>query len=265
MRLCAAAVDNGLMSEPQDRRVLRLQGASNFRDLGGYRGHEGRTVRWRTLFRSDHLGRLTPEDEAALMALGLQRVLDFRGEHERAAMPNRLAAAAQHALGIEPTVVQRLQDLAAAGQRLSAAVAVELMKELYRALVNDQAHRFAELFEHLLHSDTPLVFHCTAGKDRTGLAAALILHALGVPRDVVVQDYLLTNALYQPPPLPHSDTPAEALAVLWRVQTGFLEAAFEALQADHGGIERYLEQRLHVGPAARKALAERYLERGPSP
>lgn len=253
------------MADADDRseelRVLRLQGASNFRDLGGYRAHEGRTVRWRKIFRSDHLGRLTPEDEAALSALGLRRVLDFRGQQERAAMPNRLSSAAQHALGIEPTVVQRMQDLAAAGQRMTAALAVELMKELYRALVHDQAHRFAELFEHLLQTDTPVVFHCTAGKDRTGFAAALILHALGVPREVVLQDYLLTNALYQPPPVPpHTDTPAEALAVLWRVQADFLGAAFETLEAAHGGIDRYLEQRLRVGPAERAVLMERYLE-----
>lgn len=248
------------MSEAQDRRVVRLRGASNFRDLGGYDTQDGRQVRWGRLFRSDHLGRLTPEDEGALAALGVQRVLDFRGEQERAAVPNRLAAAQHHALGIEPTVVQRLQDLTAAGQRLSAAVAEELMKELYRALVSDQAHRYAEFFEHLLDTDTPLVFHCTAGKDRTGFAAALTLHALGVPREVVLQDYLLTNALYQPPSLPRSDTPREALAVLWRVQTGFLEAAYEALDADHGGMDRYLEQRLGVTQAAREALARKYLE-----
>jgi protein-tyrosine phosphatase len=105
------------------------------------------------------------------------------------------------------------------------------------------------------------VFHCTAGKDRTGFAAALVLHALGVPRAVVMQDYLLTNALYQPPPLlARTDTPAEALAVLWRVQAGFLEAAFDALEADHGSVDQYLQQRLRMGPAARQALAERYLE-----
>ena len=248
------------MSESEDLRVLRLQGASNFRDLGGYRGHEGRKVRWRRIFRSDHLGRLTPEDEARLSALGVGRVLDFRGEQERAAMPNRLGSAAQHVLAIEPTVVQRMQDLAAAGQRMTAALAVELMKELYRALVHDQAHRFAELFEHLLQSQSPLVFHCTAGKDRTGFAAALILHALGVPREVVVHDYLLTNELYKPPPIPHTDTPADALAVLWRVQADFLEAAFEALQAEHGDVDCYLERRLRLTPAARQALAERYLE-----
>ena len=76
-----------------------------------------------------------------------------------------------------------MQDLVDAGQSLTPARAAELMAELYRALVNDQSHRFAELFEHLLQADAPLVFHCTAGKDRTGFAAALILLALGVPRD----------------------------------------------------------------------------------
>ena len=251
------------MSAQDERRVLRLRGATNFRDLGGYPAPDGRQVRWGRIFRSDHLGRLTDDDEALLAGLGLQRVLDFRGAQERAAMPNRLAAARHHALDIEPVVVQRMQDLAAAGQHLSAAVAVDLMKDLYRGLVHDQAHRFAELFEHLLASDSPLVFHCTAGKDRTGFAAALILHALGVPREAVVQDYLLTNALYQPPPLPpHTDTPADALAVLWRVQEDFLEAAFDALERDHGGMDRYLAQRLGVGPAAREALAEKCLQPG---
>lgn len=248
------------MSAQDERRILRLRGATNFRDLGGYQTQDGRQVRWGRIFRSDHLGRLTDDDEVQLAALGLQRVLDFRGEQERAAMPNRLAVARHHALGIEPVVVQRMQDLAAAGQHLSAAVAVDLMKDLYRGLVHDQSHRFAELFEHLLQADGPLVFHCTAGKDRTGFAAALVLHALGVPRPVVMQDYLLTNALYQPPPLPRTDTPAEALAVLWRVQADFLEAAFEVLDAVHGGVDRYLQERLRVGPAARQALAERYLE-----
>ena len=147
----------------------------------------------------------------------------------------------------------------AAGRQLTAPVVVELMKDLYRGLVNDQAQRFAELFEHLLQDDAPVVFHCTAGKDRTGVAAALILLALGVPRELVVQDYLLTNELYVSPRLPHNDTPAEALAVLWQVQQGFLDAALQVVDADHGGVEAYLKRRLGVGPAALDALEQRYL------
>lgn len=249
------------MPDHPDRR-LPLQGASNFRDLGGYPGAGGRPLRWRRLFRSDHLAQLSEADRATLAALGLSRSVDFRGVDERAATPYELPGVTQHALSIEPTVVQRLKDLVEAGHTLDAALAQRLMQELYRALVNDQAHRFAELFEHLLQSDAPLVFHCTAGKDRTGLAAALILLALGVAPALVRQDYLLTNRHYQHPPLPRTDTPPEVLAVLWRVEDAFLDAALAAIEQDHGGIERYLRERLGLGDAARAALAARYLQPG---
>jgi protein-tyrosine phosphatase len=241
-------------------RVLPLEGASNFRDLGGYPGHGGRPVRWRRLFRSDQLGALTPADFGALRRVGLARALDFRGAAERAAAPYDLPGIAQYALEIEPTVVQRMQDLSALGQRLSAPVVAGLMRELYRGLVNDQSHRYAEFFVHLLETEGPLVFHCTAGKDRTGLAAALVLLALGVPREIVMHDYLLTNEVYRRPPLPADPELAEALAVLWRVEAGFLEGAIQAIDRDHGGVDRFLEERLGLDRAARGQLRVRYLE-----
>jgi protein-tyrosine phosphatase len=242
------------------QRVWPLQGATNFRDLGGYPGHGGRPVRWRRLFRSDHLGGLTEADKAVLARLGLVKAFDFRGQAERAADTYELTGVTQHSLAIEPTVVQRMHDLVAAGQGLTPARAAELMTDLYRALVNDQAHRFAELFDHLLQADAPLVFHCTAGKDRTGFAAALILLALGVPRDVVLQDYLVTNRVFKQPPAAQGGLSAEVLAVLWRVQPGFLGAALHAVDTDHGGVERYLGERLGLGPAALRSLADRYLQ-----
>ncbi len=250
-------------------RLLRLQGATNFRDLGGYPGHGGRPLRWRRLFRSEHLAGLTVDDQASLAALGLAQSFDFRGHAERAATPNQLPGVLQHSLAIEPSVVQSMQALAAAGQTLTAPAMVALMEALYRRLVNDSAHRFAELFEHLLRADSPLVFHCTAGKDRTGVAAALILLALGVPRDLVRQDYLLTNRHYRHPPLPITntpdtpdtpDTPADVLAVLWRVQDGFLDAALQAVDHDQGGLDRYLRVRLGLSDAALNTLAARYLQ-----
>ncbi len=241
-------------------RVLRLAGATNFRDLGGYAAPGGRIVRWRRLFRSEHLAGLSKEDHAALAELGVTRTFDFRGEAERAATPYRLEGVVQHALTIEPTVVQRLQELLLSGTRVTPSVVEALMKELYRGLVNDQAHRFSALFEHLLQSDAPLVMHCTAGKDRTGVAAALILLALGVPRDVVVDDYLLSNLHYRRPPAPAGEIAADALAVVWQVQDGFLHAALRAIDDDHGGVDRYLERRLGLSRAARDALAARYLQ-----
>ncbi len=242
-------------------RSLNLTGASNFRDLGGYIGLDGRPVQWRKLFRSDHLAALTPEDQAVLTRLGLSRAYDFRGVTERAAVPYDLAGVASHSLPIEPTVVQRMKDLLASGHRLTARETVALMQETYRAFVSDNGPRFADLFNHLLASDAPLVFHCTAGKDRTGFAAALILMALGVPRPVVMQDYLLTNELLRIESAPAFGVPNEVVQVLWRVQEDFLDAALHAVDADHGGVEKYLARELGVGPLERQRLAELYLQK----
>lgn len=243
-------------------RVFRLQGAPNFRDLGGYPGRGGRPLRWRRLFRSDHLADLTAADRERLVPLQLARAFDFRGVDERAGAPYELPGVTQHSLAIEPTVVQRMSDLADTGRVLTAPLMAELMHDLYRSLINDRADRFAQLLEHLIESDAPAVFHCTAGKDRTGVAAALVLLALGVPRAVVEQDYLLTNDLLRGPPPVRGDMPADVWAVLWGAQQGFLDTALRIIDADHGGVERYLARRLRLTPAALDALAARYLQPG---
>ena len=247
------------MTEHPDR-VLPLQGASNFRDLGGYLGQGGRPVRWRRLFRSDHLSALSAEDKSLLAEIGLARSFDLRGELERAAHPYELPGVHQHLLAIEPVIVQSMQAMASEGRALTVATCEELMRDLYRRLVDEQAHRFAELLDHLITDDAPAVFHCTAGKDRTGFAAALILLALGVPRTVVMSDYLLTNRHFKPPALRWGDLDPDVLAVMWRVQEDFLEAALQRVDQVHGGIDRYLGTQLGLGPAARAALRERYLE-----
>ena len=248
-----------LMLDHPDRS-LGLSGASNFRDLGGYAGTGGRPVRWRRLFRSDHLAALTPEDARTFQQLGVTRTFDFRGTGERAAVPYDLPGVTQHALPIEPTVVQRMKDLLDAGETVTPAHTVELMQHTYRAFVHDNATRFRALFSHLLESDAPLVFHCTAGKDRTGFAAALILLALGVPRDVVMQDYLLTNELLRMDSAPAYGIPPEVMQVLWRVQAEFLDAALHAVDTDHGDVRTYLARELGVGAAERQRLAQLYLQ-----
>jgi protein-tyrosine phosphatase len=240
-------------------RHVPLQGASNFRDLGGYAGHGGRTVRWRRLFRSDHLAGLTPDDHATLATLGVARSFDFRGVHERAEKAYVVPDLAQHSLAIEPTVAERLRSWAQSGHAVTPAVVAGMMQDLYRSLINEQALRYREFFGHLLASDAPAVFHCTAGKDRTGVAAALLLLALGVDRDTVEADFLLTNRHYRAPMVASAEIPAEAMAVMWQVQADFLHAALEAIERDQGGIDRYLQERMDLGPTARAALAERYL------
>lgn len=242
-------------------RALPLAGASNFRDLGGYGAADGRRVRWRRLFRSDHLAALTERDAAVLAPLHLARVVDFRGRQERAALPYELPAVRYRSVPIEPTVVRRYRELAERGERLDAAHAQRLMLDTYQGFVADDAPQLAEFFEQLLAEDTPLVFHCTAGKDRTGYAAALLLLALGVSRDVVLQDYLLTNRLYRRPPPPGDDAPTRAVhEVIWSVRAEYLETALETMDREHGGVQDYLRQRVKLTEAARQRLAALYLE-----
>ena len=241
-------------------RSIALSGASNFRDLGGYTGHEGRPLQWRRLFRADHLAALSAQDLKVLEQLGITRTADFRGAYERGALPYALPGVATHTLGIEPTVIQRALQLQSSGQHITADQAVGLMQDTYRSFINDNAARFSELFELLLESDAPIVFHCTAGKDRTGFAAALILLALGVPRPVVMQDYLLTNALYRRPSGVASPAPQEVLDVLWGVQEDFLDVALHGVEVEHGGIDNYLERVLRINAPARARLAQLYLQ-----
>ena len=241
-------------------RSLPMAGATNFRDLGGYAGQDGRVVKWRRIFRSDHLAGLTATDQALLAELGVTRAIDFRGKAEGAAHAYAIPGVAYHPLVIEPTVVQRALELQASGRTLTAQDAVGLMQQTYRGFVHENAPRFAELFRLLLASDAPTVFHCTAGKDRTGFAAALILLALGVPRDTVMQDYLLTNNLYRRPAGMGSHAPEEVLAVLWRVQEEFLDAALHMVDQDYGGVQTYLVDVLGVDAAAQRQLVAQYLQ-----
>jgi protein-tyrosine phosphatase len=247
------------MPDPPARH-LDLAGASNFRDLGGYRTRDGRTVRWRQIFRSNHLGHLTEADIEILRPLGLKSAFDFRGTEERVAAICGLAGIAVHSLPIEPTVVAALRARRASGLPLSSADAVEVMRESYRNYVRQSTPSFRALFALLLEDRAPLVIHCTAGKDRTGFACALILHSLGVADDLIAEDYLLTNRFNRRDPTASSDLPEEVRQVLASVQASFLAAGFEAIRAEYGDLESYLGDALGLGAREHATLQARYLD-----
>ena len=148
-----------------------------------------------------------------------------------------------------------------AGESVTAALTVDLMKQTYRDFVLANSPRFADMFAYLLADDSPLVFHCTAGKDRTGFAAALILSALGVSQDVIMEDYLLTNTHYQMPERPPVALSQDVLNVLWRVQAGFLGAAFDAVDTEFGGVDLYLKNQLGLDASSLQRLRELYLQK----
>src|ERR1700692_3949510 len=226
------------MSESPARH-LNLAGASNFRDLGGYPTRDGGIVRWRQIFRSNHLGHLTAADIEVLRPLGLKSAFDVRGTEERAEAMCGLKEIAVHSLPVEPTVVASLRARLAGGVALSSADALDVMRESYCNYVRDNTPSFRALFAHLLEDRAPLVIHCTAGKDCTGFACALILHALGVPDDLIAEDYLLTNSFYSREPSASSDLPDEVRQVLGSVPGSFLAAAYDAIRSDYGHLETY--------------------------
>jgi protein-tyrosine phosphatase len=241
-------------------RHLNLAGASNFRDLGGYAARDGRRVRWRQLFRSNHLGHVTSADIEILRGLGLKNAFDFRGTEERVAALCALSEIAVHSLPIEPTVVAALRARLADGIALSSTDAVDVMRDSYRNYVHQNTQSFRALFAHLVEDRAPLVIHCTAGKDRTGFACALILQALDVSDEVIAKDYLLTNRFYRRDTSASSDLPDDVRQVLGSVETSFLAAAYEAIAADYGDLENYFSDGLGVGARERETLQARYLE-----
>ncbi|ABD87913.1 tyrosine-protein phosphatase [Rhodopseudomonas palustris] len=244
-------------------RHLALTGACNFRDLGGYPGKDGRGVRWRQLFRSNHLAHLSCDDIALLRSLGLKNAFDLRGVEERLSTMCCVDDITVHSLPIEPAIMLALRERILSRVPLSAAETAELMRDSYRDFVRNNTKAFHALFAHLLEDHAPLVIHCTAGKDRTGFACALILHALGVAEPTIVEDYLLTNRHYRLDDATAKTLalPAEITAVLVSVEDSFLAAAFEAVRADYGDLETYFADGLGVGRAQRAELEARYLER----
>lgn len=231
--------DSNSGMNPQTRTAL-LQGASNFRDLGGYATTDGRRVRHGRVFRSDHLAGLSAADVALLQGWGLSHSMDFRGVDERAATPYAVAGVQNIALSIEPTVVRKVKELLDQGVVPSHDDAVVLMCETYRDFVNHNSAAFGQFFRQLLTHRTPQVFHCTAGKDRTGFAATLLLSALKVDRATILHDYLLTNALYQRTHTQEGVLPTAVRNVLWQVQPEFLAAALSEVDQGHGGMDAYL-------------------------
>lgn len=246
------------MTEIPVRREPVLPTRPNLRDLGGLPAGGGGRVRARRLYRGPALHGLTEEEAAALAPLDLRHVVDFRGVEEAAARPAELPGR-RVALSIEPTAATRLMQVFATPDPSAEAVS-GAMTETYRDFVRANAEVFARFLGLLVEVEgEPLLFHCTAGKDRTGFAAALILHVLGADPETVAEDYLATNGLWTPDPQLAAMIPELAHAALFRVAPEYLEAAFEELDRAHGGPLAFADKAMG-GEARRRAWAEAHLE-----
>jgi protein-tyrosine phosphatase len=259
-------------------RLVALHGGCNFRDIGGYPTQTGGTVRWGRVYRAGVLSYFTDRDHDTLHSLDVRAVCDLRRAEEREREPSAWPAGANRQRpshlhwddGNDTPTIRAF----AANRPATAAGMFDAMIDLYRALPQWMAGRIGGLFECIAAGSVPLVVHCAAGKDRTGVAIAVLLCALDVSRQTAIEDYLLTNDAgdFEQFLRTRHDTqfgltdvhhpllamPDDIRRVLFMAHADFLQAAFDTIDA-LGGLERYLEETLGVTAAQRAAVQERLL------
>ncbi len=254
-------------------RVLALESVHNFRDYGGYAVSGGGRIKAGLLWRSAQHAEASDSDLAVIDGLALANVVDLRGGMERTANPCRRGPAfAAQVWSQEGETAGLGPHVEAAGGTLDAASARQAMLGLYTHIPYraNLLPMLACYFRALARDPRPSLVHCVAGKDRTGFAVAVLHRMLGVHRDDVMADYLLTNsasrleeriasgALYDSQVFKGRDL--ATIRVLWGVEEAYLAAAFAAIAERFGCVDDYLEEVLGIGPDERAALRETYLE-----
>lgn len=255
-------------------REIILDGGINFRDLGGYKTVDGRQLQWRRLLRCGHLRDITDADAEVLKTLGLSHLHDFRREEERSRMVNReLPITVYNDYSMSIGSMPRFWEMLGAGE-LSDEASHNLVRGAYADCLEEVTPLYQRFFARLLGdlSDPTgaTLFHCTAGKDRTGLAAALILSALNVPRETIVEDYMLTVKYYDTESLITlvEGHLIEAGTKHWQrswlepycsVHTDNINAFFHAVEAQYGDMDNFLRDGLGLTSDALALLQARLL------
>ena len=252
-------------------RVLPLSGVHNFRDYGGYAVEGGGRLRSGMLWRSAHHQDASDDDLAAIDKLGIETIIDLRGDDERAAHPcKRPEGFSARVLFADGNTAGLAPHLQAAQGSIDNDTARARMVDTYAGmpyrpvLVATLRLYLAALAEY----DAPSLVHCVAGKDRTGFAVALVHRLLGVHEDDLMQDYLLTNSAGKieeriKQGASHirahygADMDEDAIRALMSVNPAFLDAALTTVRRDHGDVATYAEAVLNLTPEMREAMVDR--------
>lgn len=251
-------------------RVLPLEQGSNFRDIGGYPAAGGRHVKWGMIYRSGATPLLTEGDLKLIEGLQLGNMVDLRSSEERQLAPSRIVGVPYNAVGYSMAAITNAMK-SSTGEALANGGA------LYRRMPDMMAPQFRVLFDRLLANRGALAYNCSAGQDRTGLATALVLSALGVPRDVIIADYHLSTQYrrpeYETAPFDPAAFPDNAAARMFARYKGtkpqplkdadgkaFLSSALEEIDQRYGSVEAYLDKALGVSAVDVAALRATYTE-----
>ena len=249
----------GMPDHVAKRHVL-LEGAVNFRDLGGYLTEDGREVKWNLFYRSDNLHGLTDSDLEKVSELGIHLVCDFRGPNERKEEPDRLPEnnppdVAELEIWDESFSAEGFKEMLTSGESENINLG-DILVEGNRLFAGKFSGQYATMFELITQPENlPVLVHCTAGKDRAGFASALILRVLGVPLETIYDDYLLTNyysaekierAVLMIRAMSLFRTDEEQLRGVIGVERRFLEAAFTEIHKQYGSFESYRREALGI-------------------
>lgn len=221
-----------------------MQGAVNFRDVGGYPAGPGRRTRWRRIYRSDSLAELTVEDQARLSKLSLFGIADFRLFSEVAAKPDRLPPG--HGLrllspGFIPQGTEDMLRRVGDGELDAAGIHAEVSRH-YRLFAEHHLKEYVSTFRMILEGDgRPVLLHCTSGKDRTGFGIALILTMAGCDEETIIADYVMTNDCRRDIHfLFRKSVEPAAVAMLTSAKPDYIRIALGALRRVHGPSESWL-------------------------
>ncbi len=275
--LGAVAINSSVVADNfEQTRLLPLEGGRNFRDLGGYPAAEGQQVKWGKLYRSGTLYALTDADFALLDERDIAVIADLRSNEERAGEPTMWRVDEPEILSwayAQGDMLGGMRELFSK-EGLTAADVEQVMIKLYREIPDQQASHYAAIFDELAGNHLPLVVHCSAGKDRTGVGIGLILTALGVPRDVILEDYAMSEKYQEIPALEGKDyqfeegdpqaalarLPKELVAPLLGSNPAYLASAFAAMEDKHGSVMNYIREELQVSDEELALLRENLLE-----
>ncbi|MEU8777995.1 tyrosine-protein phosphatase [Streptomyces sp. NPDC048606] len=229
-------------------RLITLEGTANFRDAGGYRTTDGKWVKMGEVYRSDALNKLTANDLAKLRRLSVKTVFDLRTQDERTKDADRVPAGARHVVADVFAGSGSFQTLPKTPDE-----AVKAMIDAERAMVSGEGGKkaYTQVFEGIENDRArSVLFHCTAGKDRTGWAGATLLTALGVPQETVMADYLASNDYRKAANdaiLSHLPAPQAAVyKPLLDVRPEYLNAGYAEVEARYGSFDRYLRNGLGI-------------------
>tara|TARA_R110002072_G_scaffold60731_5_gene153749 strand:+ start:1598 stop:2506 length:909 start_codon:yes stop_codon:yes gene_type:complete len=245
-------------------RLLNFEGIHNFRDLGGYPTADGRQVKWGVLYRAGTFAESSRADLQQLGQLNLQTLIDFRSAAEKEAEPNQLPDPTGFTVVEIPTLddgneamVEEITGRIESGD-FEGFDPNALMLDANRQFASTFTPQFRQFIHTVLDANgAPVVWHCSAGKDRTGFASAILLRILGVPQDVVLQDYMASkeNALEARQSqlmllrLFKGDDAADKLSVMLGVEQAWLAAAFAQIDATWGSFENYVHEGLQLSDA----------------